>query len=100
MLMVDVVVDIVLFKDTEDAMIGEDLEGDSENDCSAEEEEHCPSAEPCTDVLDELELREVGILKRLAKKCSDPEQLREKTRKLSRTMDPVIKNVQKVDQRD
>lgn len=36
----------------------------------------------CNELLDELELREVSILRHMAKKCADPSELREKVRKL------------------
>ena len=39
----------------------------------------------CNELLDELELREVNILRRMAKKCVDPAWLREKVRHLGQT---------------
>ena len=41
-----------------------------------------PADEQCTELLDELELRELSVLRRMAKKGADPTQLRAKVRNL------------------
>jgi hypothetical protein len=92
--------DGVSSKDTEDAFLEEESEEDNKEDCNGEEDQHGPNREPQNDVLDELELCEVNILKCMAKNWANSEEVWEKMRKLGQTEDHVRKNVQKVDKRD
>ena len=69
--------------------MGEDWEEwqeDNHDYCHAEEDEEALGAKSCKDFLDELELCEVGILKRMASNNAAPKQLRENLRNLGRTV--------------
>ena len=54
------------------------------DEASADNEEKEDGAGHCNKLLDKLELREVSILRRMAKEWADPTQLRKKVRHLGR----------------
>jgi len=59
-------------EDTKNTALEKKIEEDSDNQFSKEEDDDHPSVGPDTNVVDELELREVSILKRMAQKGADP----------------------------
>lgn len=66
-----------------DTLIGAEWNNNNEEKYSAKEEEGGSSDKPCNELFDELELQEVSILRRMAKKGVDLTQLREEVRKLN-----------------
>jgi len=59
---------ILSLEDTENTILGEELEEDSNNYYNDEDGR---SAKPCIDVVDDLELHEINILKCIAKNGTD-----------------------------
>jgi hypothetical protein len=65
----------------EDETSGEAEEEAEEEQYTEDEEEEAPP-EQCTELLDEIELRELGVLRRMAQKGADPTELRKKVQNL------------------
>lgn len=74
--------DILLSQDMQDTLRACEMDAD---EASADSEEADIGVGHRNELLDELELREVSILRRMAQKGADPTQLREKVRCLGRT---------------
>ena len=74
--------DILLLQAMQDTLLASKMDADY---ASAECEESEDGGGYCNELLDELELREVSILQRMAQKRASPTQLREKVRRLNWT---------------
>lgn len=73
--------DNLLSQDMQDTLTRPEWE-DKEDQYNAVEDNGGPSHEPCTKVLDELDLYKLLVLRRMATKDADPTQLQEKVQKL------------------
>ena len=69
-------------QDMQDTLRACEMDADK---ASADNEEEKDGAGHCNELLDELELWEVSILRRMAKKWANPTQFRKKVRRLGRT---------------
>ena len=76
--------DILLSQNMQDVFLACEMNAD---DASADMEEEEDGGGNCNKLLNELELREVSILRRMAQKGVDPTGIREKVRRLGRTAD-------------
>ena len=76
--------DILLSQAMQDTLLACEMDAE---DVLAECEESEDGGGHCNELLDELELREVSILRRMAQKGADPTELREKVRRLGRPHD-------------
>lgn len=75
--------DILLLQDMYNTLLACEMDADYAFVDNKEEED---GGGHCNELLDELELREASILRRMAKKCADLTTLREKMRHLGRTI--------------
>lgn len=83
----DIKEETLLSQDVHDTLMAYEWDDDDEEQYNKEKEAGGPSHEPSTELLDELELWEMSILRCMAKKGIVPTQLREKVRKLGHTME-------------
>lgn len=65
----------------DESLLRSEAEEEAEEEQSTEDEEEAPP-EQCTELLDEIELRELGVLRRMAQKGADPTELRKKVQNL------------------
>ena len=98
--------DNLFSEDMQDTPLGPEWEEDEEEDYSADEDDDGPEGEPCTELLDELELRQLSVLRRMATKGADPTRLRETVRELEASphrqskLKNLRRNLKKSDDRD
>ena len=76
--------DILLSQNMRDVLHACEVDAD---DASADMGEEEDGGGNCNELLDELELRQLSILQRMAQKGADPTHIREKVRRLGRTAD-------------
>ena len=76
--------DILLSQNMQDVLLACEMDAD---DASADMKEEEEGGRNCNELLDELELREVSILRRMAKKSVDLTGIREKVRHLGGSAD-------------
>jgi hypothetical protein len=98
--------DNVFSEDIQETPLGPEWEEDGEEDYSSPEDDDGPQGEPCTELEDELELRQLSVLRRMAKKGADPTRLRETVRELEASphrqskLKNLRRNLKKSDDRD
>lgn len=90
----------------QDTLLWSEGEEDAEEEQYTKYEDDDGPAEQCTKLLDELELGELSVLRRMAKKGADPTELRQKVRNLESSphrqskLKTLRRNMKRTDNRD